>query len=180
MYNYDIKAPVLRAVASGGSINAAIRNVQAVVALTIVDNLAGVSGATVYLRGPSGQQLSGNWSNSFATNREQAQVPIDMTYVGENGTWVVYSVSVQDANGNSHYYDQAAVAALGATSFTIKGATSDQDAPWLSAGGTNLTPVVSRSTPPGGMLPGTPARVGVNLKVSDAGSSGVKIGRAHV
>lgn len=173
-YNYDIRPPVLRAVGVGGTINAGLRGAQAVVALTMVDNLSGVDRATVTVQGPSGQQIYGYWDSRYETTRESVQVGIDMTSASDSGTWRIVSVSLQDANSNLSNYDETALAALGPTTFTVKGVTGDYEAPWVDTGGAVLTPVVSRSTPPAGMLPGSPARVGVTLKVGDAGSSGVQ------
>jgi hypothetical protein len=179
MYNYDIKPPVLRGVSVGGTVNAGMLGAQAVVSLTMVDNLAGVGHAGIWLQGPSGQQMYGEWSSSYETTRENVQVGIPMTGASDSGTWRVVSVSLQDPNGNVSNYDEAALAALGPTTFTVKGASGDSESPWLNAGGTVLTPVVSRSTPPAGMLPGSPARVGVTVKAADSGATGLRYATAE-
>lgn len=178
-YNYDIKPPVLKAVNTGGKVNAALKNAQAVVSLGIIDNLAGVRSVNVTLESPSGQEASGQWNLSYESTRFEVQIGVDMSEATENGPWVVRSVSLQDANGNSAFYDAAALAALGRTSFTVYGAAGDLSDPELMAGGVNLTPVVSRSTPPRGMLPGNEARVGVQINVQDLGAAGIRSASAE-
>lgn len=178
-YNYDIKPPVLRAIGVGGNVNAGMLGAQAVVSLTMVDNLAGVSNASIWVQGPSGQQMYGSWDSRYESTRENVQVGIDMTGASDTGTWRVVSVSLQDANGNVSNYDEAALAALGSTAFAVKGAAGDNESPWLNTGGAVLTPVVSRSTPPAGMLPGAAARVGVTVKAADAGASGLRYATAE-
>jgi len=178
-YNYDIKPPVLRAIGVGGTVNANMLGAQAVVSLTMVDNLAGIGHAGIWVQGPSGQQLYGEWDSRYETTRENVQVGIDMTGASDTGTWRVVSVSLSDANGNLSNYDEAALAALGSTAFGVKGAAGDNESPWLNTGGAVLTPVVSRSTPPAGMLPGSPARIGVTVKVGDAGASGLRYATAE-
>jgi hypothetical protein len=178
-YNYDIRPPVLRAVGVGGTVNAGMLGAQAVVSLTMIDNLAGISHAGIWVQGPNGQQLYGDWDSSYETTREKVQVAIGMTGASDTGTWRIVSVSLQDANGNVSSYDETALAALGPTAFAVKGAAGDSESPWLNAGGAVLTPVVSRSTPPAGMLPGAPARIGATLKVSDAGVAGVRYATAE-
>lgn len=173
-YNYDIKPPVLKAVNTGGKVNAALKNAQAVVALGIVDNLAGIDSVAVVLESPSGQQASTTWWPGLESTRYQVQIGVDMSDATENGTWRILAVTLQDANGNSSYYGADTLAALGHTTFVVYGAAGDQTAPEVVAGGAVLTPVVSRSTPPPGMLPGSYARVGLQLNVLDTGASGIQ------
>ncbi|HJV69911.1 hypothetical protein [Ideonella sp.] len=173
-YNYDIKAPVLKGVHVGGKVNASLKYAQAVVSLVIADNLAGLRYVSVALQSPSGQYATMDWSADFESKRNELQIGVDMSGATENGTWRITSVTVQDANSNSSYYDESMLAALGHTTFTVYNAAGDVATPSLVAGGVNLTPSVSRSTPPGGMLPGNPARVGVQLNAVDDGVAGVR------
>jgi len=106
--------------------------------------------------------------------RNELQIGVDMSNATENGTWRLYAVSVADSNGNATYYDENALAALGPTTFTVTGAVGDFTSPEALTGGTNLTPTVSRSTPPAGMLPGNPARVGIELNLADSGAAGIR------
>jgi hypothetical protein len=173
-YNYDIRPATLKSVKVGKQVKADIKNAQAVVSLLVADNLTGVSEVSVILVSPSGNQYaSGSWYADFETTREELQIGVDMSNASENGLWRVHSVTVADANRNATYYDEAALGAMGWTSFTVSGASGDFEGVDVHTGGVNLTPTVSVSTPPRGMLPGASARVGVQLNLVDAGSSGV-------
>ena len=174
MYNYDIRPPVLKKVAVGGTVNAGRKYAQAVVSLVAVDNLTGVHQVSVTLSSPSGQTAYETWQSSFDSTRNELQIAVDMSNVSENGSWRLSDVSIRDSNDNYSYYDEAALAALGPTTFTVTGAAGDFTPPTVQAGGANLTPTVSRSTPPRGMLPGNPARVGIELNLADAEAAGVR------
>lgn len=173
-YNYDIRPPVLKKVRVGGTVNAGKKNAQAVVSLLATDNLAGVHQVSVTLMSPSGQTAYSYWYSHYDSTRNELQIGVDMSDATENGTWRVYSISISDSNGNATYYDETQLAALGPTAFTVTGAAGDFSSPEAQAGGANLTPTVSRSTPPAGMLPGNAARVGVELNLADAGAAGIR------
>lgn len=174
-YNYDIRPAVLKHVAVGGQVKANLKGAQAVVSLKMADNMTGVSDVSVYLTSPSGNQYaSGYWDARYERTREDLVMGVDMSSVSENGTWRVRSVTVRDANGNASNYDEAALATMGKPSFEVIGAVGDFEEPAAMAGGVNLTPSVSRSTPPRGMLPGADPRVGIQLKLADAGASGIR------
>lgn len=173
-YNYDIRPAVLKGIKVGGQVKANIKNAQAVVSLRVADNLSGVHQVTVNVMSPSGNQYAyASWYASFENTREELQIGVDMSDATENGVWRVYSVTVADANNNATNYDEAALAAMGRTTFTVSGAAGDFESPVAETGGVNLTPTVSLSTPPRGMLPGNAARVGAQLKLLDAGASGI-------
>lgn len=171
-YNYDIKPAQIKKASVGGKVDASRKFAQAVVTLVATDNLSGVNDVYVTLVSPSGQQTaSANWSSPFASKRSDLELAVDMDNATENGTWRIYSMQVRDSNSYGTYYDEAAVAAMGGhTTFEVVGAVGDQTAPTAVVGGINLTPTVSKSTPPGGMLPGAEARVGAQLKLADVGS----------
>lgn len=173
-YNYDIKAPVLKKVRVSGTVNAGRKDAQAVVSLLVTDNLAGLHEVAVTLMSPSGQMAYESWYSNYDSVRNELQIGVDMSGASENGSWRVYAVSMADSNGNATYYDETALAALGPTTFTVTGAAGDFTSPEAQAGGTNLTPVVSRSTPPAGMLPGNAARVGIELNLADTGAAGIR------
>ncbi|TDM09717.1 MAG: hypothetical protein C4K60_10965 [Ideonella sp. MAG2] len=175
LYNYDITAPTVSAVKVGATVNAGLKYAEALISLTVRENLAGLSTVYVTLEGPDGQQASSSWSSSYPEKgRQTLNLAVSMSDVTQNGTWRVKSVQVADANYNSTYYNEAQLAALGTTTFEVVKAQGDSAAASLQSGGTNLTPVVSRSTPPAGMLPGSNARVGLRIPVTDAGTSGVR------
>lgn len=174
MYNYDIKPPVLKSVNVGGKVHANEKYAQAVVSLTVGDNLSGVDRVVVTLMSSSGQTAGGGWDSPYESTRNELQIGVNMSDVSENGVWRIYNVSVVDANNNVANFDEAALAALGKTTFTVTGATGDLIWPTAEPGGVNLTPTVSRSTPPRGMLPGSWARAAVKLKLSDTGGSGIR------
>jgi hypothetical protein len=174
-YNYDIKPAQIKKASVGGKVDASRKFAQAVVTLAAADNLSGVNEVYVTLMSPNGQQAYANWSNPFPSKRADVELAVDMEGVTDNGTWRIYSASVSDANGFSTYYDEAALAAMGGrTTFTVFGGVGDMSAPTVQTGGVNLTPVVSKSTPPGGMLPGAEARVGAQLKLTDVGTAGIR------
>jgi hypothetical protein len=173
-YNYDIRPATLKSVKVDKLVKANIKNAQAVVSLLVADNLTGVYHVTVTLLSPSGsQQVSGYWYADFEKTREELQIGVNMSDVSENGLWRVHAITVTDANNNTTHYDEIALAAKGHTTFTVSGASGDFEAVEVQTGGVNLTPTVSLSTPPRGMLPGNSPRVGVQLNLVDAGSSGV-------
>jgi hypothetical protein len=174
LYNYDIKPPVLKSVDVGGKVHANFKNAQAVVSLSVGDNLSGVDTVIVTLVSPTGQTAGGSWDSPYESTRNELQIGVDMSNVSDNGEWHLQSVSLVDANGNVASFDEAALAALGRTTLQVVGATGDYAWPTAQAGGLNLTPTVSRSTPPRGMLPGAWARVGVKLKLADMGGSGLR------
>ncbi|MBI5269992.1 MAG: hypothetical protein HY856_09985 [Burkholderiales bacterium] len=177
-YNYDIRPAVLKGISVKGPVKANLKNAQAVVVMKVADNLTGVSRIEVTLDSPSGQRHAwGTWRADFPKTRDQVELAIDMDEVSENGLWRVSFVNVIDANEYGTAYDEAALAAMGSTTFTVSGALGDEEYPNAQPGGTNLTPTVSLSTPPRGMLPGRSPRVGVELNVSDAGASGVRSAR---
>lgn len=175
LYNYDIAAPTLSAIKVGGTVNGSLKYAEAPVNLTIRENLSGLRSVNITLEGPNSQQAYYYWSSPFPEKGKQTlKLAVSMSNVTQNGTWKVKSVQVADANNNSSYYDEAQLAALGTTTFEVVKAQGDSLQASLQTGGTNLTPVVSRSTPPAGMLPGAAARVGVMVPVQDPGGSGVK------
>lgn len=175
MYNYDITAPTLSAIKVGASVNASLKYAEAPVSLTIRENLSGLKSVNITLEGPNSQQAYYYWSSPFPDKgRQTLNLAVSMANVTQNGTWKVKSVQVADANNNSSYYDETELAALGVTTFEVVKALGDSQQAALQTGGTNLTPVVSRSTPPAGMLPGAAARVGLRIPVQDVGTSGVK------
>ncbi|MFO1340833.1 MAG: hypothetical protein U1F53_21880 [Burkholderiaceae bacterium] len=174
LYNYDIRPPVLKKVHVGGTVNAGRKYAQAVVSLVANDNLTGVHQVSVTLMSPSGQSAYNSWYGEYDSTRNELQIGVDMSDATENGTWRLYSVTVGDSNNNITHYDEAQLAALGSTTFTVTGAAGDFSAPEALAGGINLTPTVSRSTPPRGMLPGNPARIGVQLNLADVGAAGIR------
>ena len=175
MYNYDITAPTLTAIRVGASVNASLKYAEAPVSLTIRENLSGLKYVYVTLEGPNSQQAYYSWSSPFPEKgRVTLNLAVSMANATQNGTWKVKSVQVSDANNYSNFYDETELAALGSTTFEVVRALGDSQQPSFQTGGTNLTPVVSRSTPPAGMLPGTSARVGMRVPVLDAGTAGVQ------
>lgn len=172
-YNYDIKPPVLKAVRVNDNVNAARSDAQAVVSLRAVDNLSGIQSASIELSSDAGQWASGSWSADFPSTSGKIDVAINMSSVSQNGIWRVTSVALADANGNAAYYGADQLAAMGNTQVLVRNAVGDTLAPSVVAGGVLLTPSVSRSQPPAGMLPGRAARVGLSLKLQDAGTAGI-------
>ncbi|MEK8031047.1 hypothetical protein AACH06_09490 [Ideonella sp. DXS29W] len=174
-YNYDIKPAQIKKASVTSKVNASRKYAQAVVTLAAADNLSGVNEINVMLMSEGGQTASAYWTNPLPAKRVDAEIAVDMEGVTANGNWRIYSVNVSDANGFSTYYDEAALAAMGGrTTFTVFGAVGDTSAPTAQSGGVNLTPVVSKSTPPGGMLPGAAPRVGVQLNLADVGTAGIR------
>jgi hypothetical protein len=173
MYNYDIRPPVLKKVRVGGTVNAGRKFAQAVVSLVASDNLTGVHQIYVTLMSPSGQSAYASWTSDYDSTRNELQIGVDMSDATENGTWRLYSMSIRDSNSNLSTYDESQLAELGQTTFTVTGAVGDFSEPEAQTGGVNLTPAVSRSTPPRGMLPGNEARVGIQLNLADVGTAGL-------
>lgn len=174
-YNYDIRPAVLKSISVGKSVKANLKHAEAIVTLQLADNMTGVERVSLTVQSPSGNQTAWTmWDATYPQTREELQLTVDMSNSSENGVWRVVSVDVSDANNNTTHYDEAALTAKGRTTFTVTGATGDFENPYALAGGVNLTPVVSKSTPPRGMLPGNAPRLGVQLKLADLGGSGVR------
>lgn len=177
-YNYDIRPPVLKSFQLSGDVNAGLAIAQQVVTLTATDNLSGLRQVNVRVQSESGQYFSGYWNASYPQTSNRVQIAIDMSQATVNGTWHLDYVSLLDANDNLASYDATELAAMGTTEFRVSRAAGDSLAPSVLPGGINLTPTVSLSRPPAGMLPGNAPRVGVQMKFRDEGVAGIDIAYA--
>ncbi|MBQ0961009.1 hypothetical protein KAK06_18785 [Ideonella sp. 4Y11] len=183
-YNLDIKAPELKRIALSKPV---VRlnsegNGELLIDLSVVDNLTGVASAEVSVLHQASEW--GTWTEkTLSVPQTHAKLGVQVIMSGElpAGDWIVSNVTLRDANDNVRQYNAAALAALGNTSFQVESrAKLDGEAPSLT-GGSVLTPVVSRSTPPKGEYPGRPARLGLSLAVTDTGATKTSgLGRANV
>lgn len=136
------------------------------------DDLSGVQWIYASAVGPDGAVLDfSGWEYSAGkTLSRSLHLNSPWTYQ-RPGTYTFVSARLQDAASNAVDYDQAALAALGATSFTVKNkAGFDAALPRLVSGKV-LTPTLSASA----KHPGTelPAKAGVEIVAEDAGNTAI-------
>jgi hypothetical protein len=172
-YNYDIRPAVLRKVQLTRRVNAAQRHAEVVLSFVANDNMTGVLIAYATLQSPTGQMVSATWGSTFPQTRTESQMSFDLSNATSNGAWQLVELTLLDANNNASTYDPAQLAALGAEPVEVVRAQGDGEAPALASGGMTLTPTVSRSTPPRGMLPGANPRIGTQLQLTDVGGAGI-------
>lgn len=165
---YDDRAPTLTSLTAGTTVNVQNPlNRELTVNLRVRDNLAGLQSVIAYAQGPNGQVISSAHGFEWPVGSERVVLKLLLNDYSAPGAWQVTDVVVSDINGNSAYYDAAALSALGNTAFTVLNRnTLDTVAPVLD-GASAITPTVSVGTPPRGNLPGVPARVAVQIQASD-------------
>lgn len=174
-YNLDAKAPTLKAVSLGDAkVTLRGQSQSLMVRLKASDGLTGVAYAQVAVRHrDSGYEAWGNRSLSFPLGQVGLDVAVNLWGDMPSGSYVVSSVLLQDVNGNQRVYDEAALAALGRTDFEVVNRFRNDGQPPEVTSGTVLTPTVSLSSTPKGEYPGSPARLGLSVQVSDTGVSQV-------
>lgn len=134
------------------------------------DDLSGVQSIYAYATGPNGRLLTfTGWEFSPGKSLSRSlSLQGPWTYL-EPGTYTFTSARIWDTASNTADYDQAALAALGSTSFTLKNKAGFDVVPPELVSGKILTPSISASA----KHPGTdfPAKVGVDVTARDAGNT---------
>jgi hypothetical protein len=174
LYNLDAKPPELKRFVLGQSpvVISTGQSGSLVVELFATDNLVGVQSAEVTVRSADGQYSRSDFrSVSFPRGRATLSVPLTFWADSVSGEWLLSSVTLTDANDNARFYDAAALAALGNTSFQVVNRVRTDGIEPEFTGGAILTRTVSRGAPPRGEFPHSLARVGVSLTATDSGVS---------
>jgi hypothetical protein len=175
----DTQAPVLKSIATTGSVNAQLPDQVIQSTLHIQDDLSGVAYYTIEYESPSNRQYVYR-SKRVATpllkltpTLDVGSAPfssLDFSVYDEPGTWRAVYFSVSDAAGNSRQYYESDLALLGTTTFQVTNNGGYDITPPALASGTISTPTVRLSKPPKGTAPGTPPYVSADLSVTDAGN----------
>lgn len=178
----DTTPPVLKSIATSGSVNAQLPHQSIDASFSLKDDLSGVTYYTILYRSPSQQQYVYR-SKRVATPLLKLTPTLDIGYYpfdtpeftiySEPGVWHASYFYVYDAADNYRYYSDVDLAGLGSTTFTVtNNGGYDAVGPSL-ASGTVLTPTIRLSKPPKGTEPGTPPYVSADLSVTDAGNGAV-------
>jgi hypothetical protein len=146
------------------------------VLIKATDDLSGVDHLLFTAVGPSGQRIPVLVNADYPATSFSRRVGIGWgLYSGrllQPGTWTIDQARLVDLARNHSKYNQAALAALGNTSFTVvNNGPYDAVAPTLT-GGQVLTPVVSLSAPARGTTNQAPF-VGAKVTLADTGSTAV-------
>jgi hypothetical protein len=173
----DTKPPELKSISVVGSVNATKAGQYVEVKLSATDNLSGVYAVVIELISPQGNQtIVQSLYTTAPTTRYKVSELMGIPRYGNSsgefnidsqpGTWSVYAVYIADLAGNEAVYDQAQLAALGPTTFTVTNAEYTEQGPALISGSI-LTPTLSLSTPPVGTAPGTAPLAEVSVQASE-------------
>lgn len=172
----DTLDPVLTEVVVAPTYNVARTTPPFSILLKGSDDLSGIRTLLLTALGPSGQRVPSLVELDYPATVLNRRIGLGWgLYNGrllEPGTWVLESARVVDLAGNPAKYNQAALAALGSTPFTVvNGGVYDAVAPTLTSGKI-LTPSISLSGPAVGTSDQAPF-AGVKLTVVDTGSTTV-------
>jgi hypothetical protein len=167
----DVTGPVLTAFNAPTKLNVSNPAAPFKVATKATDNLSGVTSMIFYAVGPSGQTFYAQANANFPLTAVALSGGVtSLNRMAEPGVWHFNYGYGYDGAGNYAYFSQAALEALGNTSFTVvNNGGYDTVGPALT-GGKILTPSVSLSS----FLPGTtdkPRSVGVKVTVTDTGNT---------
>ncbi len=142
------------------------------VKIEATDDRSGVASAIAYATGPSGQHVGAQLYVTLPAKKlTGALTGYDLTAFEAPGTYTFYALYVRDVAGNLTFLDQAQLANLGQSSFTVKNTRGfDAVAPTLLSGKI-LTPNVSLSS----TVPGTdqPPFAGLSIVAGDSGNTAV-------
>jgi hypothetical protein len=166
----DVTPPVITTFDAPASIDVGVPDSPLYVTVKGSDDLSGVYWGYAYGFGPSGQLFNASLNVSFPTKKLSSAMDVySLSSFSEPGTYSFMAAFFFDAAGNQISLDQAALAALGRTSFVVKSKRGfDAVNPALQSGQI-LTPKVSLSA----THPGTdePPFVAVSIDVADSGNT---------
>lgn len=171
----DVTPPVLTQFDASATLNLQLAQPNFRVLTRITDDLSGFEFMYYQAWGPSGQSRSGAVQAFYPVKNfvGKASAPyFNDTRMLEPGLWTITYAYVVDFAGNYVNYNQAQLAALGNTTFTVLNTRGhDLVAPILTSGQI-LTPSVSLSSSAPGTS-STPPYIGVKLGATDAGTTAV-------
>lgn len=108
--------------------------------MQVSDNLAGISSASVRLRGPSGQVTSG-FRQGTGSLAETLTVQSLVSFYAEPGTWIIDGIDLFDRTGNVNRLSTAQLIANGfPTTFAVVNPHPDLVAPNLQSVSITVTP----------------------------------------
>lgn len=171
----DVTPPVLTAFDAGTTLD--VRKASPLFSVLIkgTDDLSGIRSVLFSATGPTGQRIFGQVVADYPATSFNRRGAFWFNYAGrllQPGVWTIDEARVEDVAGNPGKYNQAALAALGNTSFTVVNPGAyDAVAPTLTSGQV-LTPVVYLSASAKGTSNQAPF-VGVKLTATDAGTAAV-------
>lgn len=169
----DTTPPVLTAFNAGTALNLGKAAAPFRISIKGTDNLSGIKSVNYSATGPSGQVISGATDTAFpATTYSVLGGFAGVSQFLEPGTWTFTEASAFDWAGNLVNLDEAALAALGNTTFTVSNTGGyDLVKPALTSGKL-ITPSVSLSAVAKGTASEDPF-AGAQVTVTDAGNTAV-------
>jgi hypothetical protein len=166
----DKTPPVVTAFNAETSFDAADVSADMGVSFKTTDDLSGLRSIAAGAHGPSGQQITVAYYESLPRTKASGLMLSlsSMPYL-EPGTYTFDGLYVTDLADNTRFYDAAAIAALGNSSFIVKNKRGFDTTPPTLTSGRILTPQVSLSA----TQPGTkqPRYVGVEIEAVDHGNT---------
>lgn len=169
----DVTPPVLTAFDAGTSLNTAKATPPFSVLVKASDDLSGVRSILFWATGPSGQRIPALVELAYPVKSHDGRIGFGALFAGrllQPGVWTIAEARVEDLAGNHASYDQAALAALGNTTFTVVNKGSHDAVPPTVGSGQVLTPVVSLSAVAKGTASLAPY-VGIKVLAVDNGST---------
>jgi len=144
----DVAPPVLTVFDAGTTFTVSKATPLFNVLIKATDNLSGVRSIIFWTSGPSGQRIPMVVTVEYPQKSFNRRVGYTSLYAArllQPGVWTIDEARVEDLAGNHAEYDQAALAVLGNTTFTVVNSGAyDAVAPTLTSGQV-LTPSVSLS-----------------------------------
>lgn len=170
--NLDITPPVLLSFKPEAVADATLPSGGFSIDLKASDDLSGIQWIHATAVGPDGTQMAfSGWEYSAGKTLSRSLHLDGLWTYQRPGTYTFVSARLLDAASNAVDYDQAALAALGATSFTVKNKGGFDATPPRLVSGKVLTPTLSASA----VHPGTEqaAKAGVEIVAVDAGNTAI-------
>lgn len=166
----DKTPPVVTAFNAEKSFDAADVSADMGVSFKSTDDLSGVRYVGAAARGPSGQQITVAYDESLPRTKVGGlMLSLASSPYLEPGTYTFDGLYVTDVANNTRFYDAAAIAAMGNSSFVVRNKRGFDTTPPALTHGRILTPQVSLSD----VQPGTGQSrfVGVEIEAIDHGNT---------
>lgn len=167
----DISGPVLTAFNSGATLDVGKAASPFSVTVKATDELSGVQALYFYATGPSGQTIYAYAAQGYPAKSVNLAGGLNsINRMLEPGSWRFTYGYATDAAGNYSYFDEAALDALGNTTFTVVNKSGyDLTKPSLTAGKLITTAVSLASHQPG--TADQDRYVGASLTAIDSGNT---------
>ena len=131
--NSDTTAPTISVMSLESTVDMTDGNNEVNFSLTVLDDIAGVSGIVFRIASPSGKKASKVYSTS-GTTEENIVSTVPLNSYAESGIWNVESITVTDITGNSDTITETELIELGfSTKVTISNNQADLNVPTISA-----------------------------------------------